>query len=104
MIEGCIKLILQRHHNIAEPTFAQIKDYYDTHLHPDVLDLGDQNVYESIFHKGQWIGIFQFAEQGAQKFAQRAKPRSIIDLSARSLLFGAPIVTLCSVDSFSFTG
>jgi len=87
MIEGCIKLILQRHHDVAEPTFAQIKDYYDTHLHPDVLDLGDQNVYENIFHKGKWIGIFQFAEQGAQKFATRAKPRSIIDISAITSIY-----------------
>ena len=87
MIEGCITLILKRHHGIEEPTFAQIKEYYDTHLHPDVLDLGDQNVYENIFHQGKWIGIFQFAEQGAQKFAQRARPRSIIDISAITSIY-----------------
>jgi len=87
MIEDCIGLILKRHHGVKDPTFEDIKTYYDTHLHPDVLDLGDQNVYENIFHKGQWIGIFQFAEQGAQSFAKRAKPRSIIDLSAITSIY-----------------
>tara|TARA_Y100000593_G_scaffold95018_1_gene198361 strand:+ start:14755 stop:18189 length:3435 start_codon:yes stop_codon:yes gene_type:complete len=87
MVEDCIRQILQRHYNVADPSFAQIKDYYDTHLHPDVLDLGDQNVYENIFHKGKWVGIFQFAEQGAQRFAQNAKPRSIIDLSAITSIY-----------------
>mgnify|MGYP001354999835 CR=1 FL=1 len=45
------------------------------------------NVYENIFHKGKWIGIFQFAEQGAQSFAKRAKPRSIIDISAITSIY-----------------
>ena len=87
MVEGCIKLILKRHHDIKEPTFAQIKEYYDTNLHPDVIDLNDQNVYENIFHEGKWIGIFQFAEAGAQKFAKQAKPRSIIDISAITSIY-----------------
>ena len=87
MIEDCIRQILQRHHDIEQPSFQQIKDYYDTNLHPDVIDLEDQNVYENIFHKGRWIGIFQFAEQGAQKFAQKAKPRSIIDISAITSIY-----------------
>ena len=87
MIEDCITKILQRHHGIESPTFQQVKDYYDTHLHPDVIDTQDQEVYENIFHKGKWVGIFQFTEQGAQRFALKAQPRSIIDLSAITSIY-----------------
>jgi len=87
MIEDCIRSILIRAENVSNPTFADIKAYYDTHLHPDVIDLHDQNVYENIFHNGKWVGIFQFAESGAQKFAQQAKPRSIIDISAITSIY-----------------
>ena len=87
MIEDCIRSILIRHHDVEDPTFSQIKEYYDENLHPEVIDLNDQNVYKNIFHKGQWVGIFQFAESGAQKFAQQAKPRSIIDISAITSIY-----------------
>jgi len=87
MIEDCITKILQRHHGIETPTFQEVKTYYDTHLHPDVLDMRDQEVYENIFHKGKWVGIFQFTETGAQRFALQAQPRSIIDLSAITSIY-----------------
>jgi len=87
MIEDCVRSILIRHEGVENPTFADIKAYYDTHLHPDVINLNDQNVYENIFHKGKWIGIFQFAESGAQKFAQNTMPRSIIDISAITSIY-----------------
>ena len=68
MIEGAIYHILQRHHNVENPTFEQIKEFYEAHLHPDKIELNDQQVYRNIFHKGKWAGIFQFTEKGAQNF------------------------------------
>ena len=87
MIEECITKILRRHHGVENPTFEDIKNYYDEVLHPDTLDLDDQDVYENIFCKGKWAGIFQFTENGAQKFAKRVCPRSIIDLSAITSIY-----------------
>ena len=87
MMEVCIQHILRRHHNIESPTYAQVKEYYDSKLHPDVIDLNDQQVYENIFHKGKWAGVFQFTETGAQGFCTRAKPENIIDLSAITSIF-----------------
>jgi len=87
MMEGCIEHILRRHHNIEEPTFAQIREYYNNNLHPDVIDLENQEVYENIFHAGKWAGVFQFTEQGAQKFCTRVKPRNIIDVSAITSIY-----------------
>jgi DNA polymerase-3 subunit alpha len=87
MMEGAIYHILKRHHGVEEPTFAQIRDYYERTLHPDVIDLNDQEVYENIFHTGKWAGVFQFTEQGAQKFCVRAKPTNIIDVSAITSIY-----------------
>tara|TARA_R110002110_G_scaffold3737_6_gene19345 strand:- start:2189 stop:4978 length:2790 start_codon:yes stop_codon:yes gene_type:complete len=87
MMEVCIQHILRRYHNVEEPTYAQVKDYYDQHLHPDMIDLNDQKVYENIFHKGKWAGVFQFTESGAQGFCTRVKPRNIIDVSAVTSIF-----------------
>jgi len=87
MIEGAITHILQRHHGIEKPTFKDIKRYYDTNLHPDVVDLNDQEVYKNIFHSGKWAGVFQFTEDGAQKFCVQAKPSSIIDIAAITSIY-----------------
>ena len=87
MMEGCIEHILQRHHGVEQPTFADIQEYYNKHLHPDVIDLENQEVYENIFHAERWAGIFQFTEQGAQKFCTRVKPYNIIDVSAITSIY-----------------
>jgi DNA polymerase-3 subunit alpha len=87
MIEGAVRHILQRHAGVAEPTFEQVKEFYNVNLHPDQIDFDDQEVYENIFHAGKWGGIFQFAENGAQQFCIRAKPTSIIDISAVTSIF-----------------
>jgi len=87
MMEGCIEHILRRHHGIENPTFAQVRDYYEENLHPDRMDMSDPKIYENIFHKGKWAGVFQFTEQGAQQFCVRAKPNNIIDVSAITSIF-----------------
>jgi DNA polymerase-3 subunit alpha len=87
MMEGAIRHILKRHHNIEKPTFDDVKDYYDKNLHPEKINLDDQNVYKNVFHKGKWAGIFQFTESGAQDFCKRAKPKSIIDIAAITSIY-----------------
>jgi len=87
MMEGSIEHILRRHHGVENPTFADVKKYYDENLHPDVLNLNDEKVYKDIFHAGKWAGIFQFTETGAQNFCQRVKPNNIIDISAITSIY-----------------
>ena len=87
MVEGCIRHILIRHKGIPNPTFEDIKRYYDENLDPNVLNLDDQKVYKNVFHKGNFPGIFQFTERGAQAFCKKAKPQSIIDISAVTSIF-----------------
>ena len=86
MIEDCIRRVLINN-GTKNPTFAQIKSFYDQNLHPDVIDLNDEDVYENIFHQGKWAGIFQFTEKGAQSFAVRAQPKSIIDIAAITSIY-----------------
>ena len=87
MIESAIYHVLKRHKGIKNPTYEDIRQFYDENLHVDRINFDDQNVYENIFHKGKWAGIFQFTESGAQKFCQNAKPKSIIDISAITSIY-----------------
>ena len=87
MIEGAIRHVLKRKMGVDEPTFEDVKAFYNENLHPDKIDLTDQSVYENVFHKGKWAGVFQFTEQGAQSFCRRAKPTNIIDLAAVTSIF-----------------
>jgi len=87
MMEVAITHILKRHYDIKEPTFAQVKEFYDTKLHPDNLDLNDQDVYTNIFHEGRWAGVFQFTNDGAQKLCSKAKPTNIVDISAITSIY-----------------
>ena len=87
MLEGAIERILRRHHGIQKPSFEDIKEYYDKFLHPEVIDLNDSEVWQNIFHKGKWAGIFQFTETGAQTFCKNAKPDNIIDLAAITSIY-----------------
>ena len=87
MIEGCVEHILKRHHGVEQPTFAQVRDYYNNKLHPDKLDLDDQKVYKNVFHKGNFAGTFQFTNHGAQEFCKNVKPTNIAEISAVTSIF-----------------
>ena len=87
MVEGAISHILRRHYGVENPSFDDIKKWYDENLEPNVLNLNDQKVYKNVFHKGKWAGVFQFTEKGAQGFCKKAKPESIIDISAITSIY-----------------
>tara|TARA_Y100000310_G_scaffold324049_1_gene385411 strand:+ start:1139 stop:4543 length:3405 start_codon:yes stop_codon:yes gene_type:complete len=82
MLDIAIRHILKRHFGVQEPTFYDVRAFYDAYLHPDVIDTDDQDVYENVYHKGRWAGNFQFTEDGAQNFCQSVKPTNIIDVTA----------------------
>lgn len=86
IIENSISRILRKQGK-TNPTFSDIKTFYDENLHPSRLNFDDQKVYEHVFHDGRWAAIFQFAEKGAQEFCKKVKPRSIIDLSAITSIY-----------------
>ena len=87
MFETAIYHILKRHKGIDNPTFKDISNFYNENLHPDVIDLDDQKVYENVFHTGKWAGVFQFTSPGAQEFTKQVKPRNIIDISSITSIY-----------------
>ena len=87
MIEGAIGHVLKRYEGIENPSFEDVMSYYNNKLHPDVIDFDDQTVYESVFQKGKWAGVFQFTETGAQNLCKQVQPKNLIDISAITSIF-----------------
>lgn len=70
-----------------EPTFPDVRKWFDENLDAEKCDLDDQEVYENVYHAGRWAGIFQFTERGSQNFIKNVKPRSIDDIAAATSIF-----------------
>jgi len=87
MIEDAIRHILIRYEGVENPTFDDIKNFYEEKLHPEKIDLNNREVWENVFHEGKWAGIFQFTEGGAQSFCKNAKPNNITDLAAITSIY-----------------
>jgi DNA polymerase-3 subunit alpha len=88
MIDDCIKHILKRKHGIDSPSFQDIKKFYDNVLHPGKIDLEDQKVYDAVFRGGNFMGVFQFANnKSAQNFCIESKPKNIVDIAAITSIY-----------------
>jgi DNA polymerase-3 subunit alpha len=79
VIQRAIEKVLQK--NGESSDFGNVKKWYSEHLHPENLDFNDQAVYDYVFRGGHWAGIFQFSQEGAQKFCANADPHSLVDLA-----------------------
>ena len=80
IIRRCIELVLKKKQ--IEISIENVWKFYNENLHPDVIDTKDKNVFEKVYHDGNFPSIFQFAEKGVQKFCMRAKPNNINDIGA----------------------
>ena len=87
MIDGCIRHVLKRQFNRENPTFKEVKEFYNRFLHPDILNFNSKSVWKNIFHKGKWAGVFQLTETGAQDFCKRVKPTSLTELAAVTSIY-----------------
>lgn len=72
---------------IDSPTFEDVREWYEKHLHPDANTYDDQSVYENVYHNGAFAGIFQCSSRGAQKLFTEAKPTSIIDIAVLTSIY-----------------
>ncbi len=87
IIENCIKLILENHEGIKDPTFSQINEWYEKHLNPDVMDLKDDVVFDHIYANGNYAGIFQCTNRDTQKLFSAFMPSSVEDISDLTALY-----------------
>ena len=51
------------------------------------MTLSDQKVWEHVYHKGRFVQIFQFTQQGARNFCITAKPRTIEELATITAIY-----------------
>lgn len=65
----------------VEPTFPDIKRWYEENLHPDSNDYDDQEVFKNVYHDGRFCAVFQCSSRGAQSLFKKAKPQSIVDIA-----------------------
>jgi DNA polymerase-3 subunit alpha len=87
MVDTCIRHILRNHMGVKNPTFGDVKKFYNDKLHPNSIDLNDQSVYEYVFQQGNFCGTFQFTNPNAQKFCMDAKPTNIVDIAAITSIY-----------------
>jgi len=85
-VENCIKRILKRNTQ-KEPTFDDIKAFFDQHLNCRFVKQDDAAVWKHVYEDGRFTGIFQFAQAGARNFAMEAKPQNIEDLAAVTAIY-----------------
>lgn len=86
MFRECIERILRLEKGIKKPTFEQIREWYETNLSPDKINLEDPKVWE-VFQKGNWLGTFQFTGNGAQRFCKSISPKDLIALAIVTSIF-----------------
>lgn len=87
MIQRCIEIILIKHEGIEKPAFSDIKKWYDTHLKPGVIDEEDPKVFEHVFGKKRFAGIFQFTAKHTQRFIHDFEPKSVQDLAQATAIY-----------------
>ena len=86
MVEDCIRLILRNQGN-QSPAFADISKFFDDNMNCRYNNLDDQKVWEHVYHKGRFVQVFQFTQQGARNFCRRAKPRTIEELATITAIY-----------------
>jgi len=75
-VENCIRRILVKQGN-PNPSFLDVKDFFDKYLNCRYVKQDDSKVWEHVYHKGNFVGVFQFTAAGARKFCMQAKPSTI---------------------------
>src|SRR3990167_6277819 len=71
----------------VEPTFQDVRRWYEENLHPDSNAYDDQEVFRNVYHEGRWCGVFQCTSRGAQQLFQKAKPTSIDDIAILTSIY-----------------
>lgn len=85
-VENCIGRILRRKTG-EDPTFMEIKAFFDEHLNCRYVKQDDLDVWRHVYHEGRFVGVFQFTAQGARNFCLAAQPTTITELAALTAIY-----------------
>lgn len=86
MVEDCIVRILRRELG-RKPEFHEVKKFYDDKLNCRYVEPDDDAVFEHVYRRGRFPGIFQMTSDGARKFCIEAQPKSILELGAITAIY-----------------
>ncbi|MBN85961.1 MAG: hypothetical protein CL885_00395 [Dehalococcoidia bacterium] len=86
IIERAISLLL-KNQNGVEPTFEEVKDWFESRMSPKVINFDDQKVYKNVYHAGKWAAVFQCTQRGAQALFKRARPESLVDIATLTSIY-----------------
>jgi hypothetical protein len=86
MVEDCIARILKRELG-HDPEFAEIKKFYDDKLNCRYVEPNDDRVFDHVYRKNRWPGIFQFTSTGARKFCHEVQPNCIEDIGVVTAIY-----------------
>ncbi len=87
IFERCINRILKRHKNISNPTFADVREWYEQNLSPSVIDPADKQVFDHVFRDRRFAGVFQFTNPSTQNFIFDLDPRNVTDLATATAIY-----------------
>lgn len=79
VIDHAIKLIAKR----EGTTYEQARGKID----PENLDVNDPVIFDTVFHKNNMMGIFQFSGEGIRSVTQRIHPTCFNDISAINAIY-----------------
>tara|TARA_Y100001973_G_scaffold103868_1_gene172134 strand:- start:252 stop:1895 length:1644 start_codon:yes stop_codon:yes gene_type:complete len=85
-VENCIRRVLTKEMG-KEPTFIEIRDWFDKHLNCRYVGQDDPKVWQHVYHQRRKVGVFQFTAEGARRFCEDAKPTAIIELAALTAIY-----------------
>jgi len=85
-VENCIRRILTRK-NGKEPTFLEIRDWFDENINCRYVEQDDMKVWEYVYHQRRKTGVFQFTAEGSRRFCEDSKPTTIEELGAITAIY-----------------
>lgn len=76
-----------KHQGSRNPTFQQVKSFYEDVLSPTNINTIDEHVFDHVFKQGRFAGVFQFTNPGTQRFVQDLDPHSVADIAAATAIY-----------------
>lgn len=70
-----------------DTSFSSVMRFYEEKLLPDNLNLQINSVYKNIFHRNNFVGVFQFSGEGIKRLCSSFKPENITELAIISAVY-----------------
>lgn len=86
VFEECIRRIIKKQGK-KYVTQKDINQWFFENLHPDNNSLDDPKVFRHVYWEGRYAGVFQFVKDNVQKFMQKMKPTSVLDIAIATSIF-----------------